>query len=72
MYIGCFRFAIVPQVSNKCVMDCCRWRTTKLPTRFDSMSKMWVQASHATTADVQRELADQHGLSNIWLHVDPM
>jgi hypothetical protein len=33
-------------------------------------TRLW--DSHATTADVQREVVEQHGSSNIWSHVDRM
>jgi hypothetical protein len=36
------------------------------------MGRMRVRALHATIADVQREVAEQHGSSNIWPHMDPM
>jgi hypothetical protein len=65
MNICCVRFTI-------CHMDCCRWWTTKLPTRFDNMGRTRVRDLHATTADVQREVAEKHGSSNIWTHVDLM
>jgi hypothetical protein len=36
------------------------------------MGRTQVRALHATTADVQREVAEQHSSSNIWPHVDEM
>jgi hypothetical protein len=72
MYVClCYRGNVyVPHVF--CHMDCCRWQTTKLPTRFGSMGTTRVHSLHATTADVEREVVEQHDSSNIWPHVDQM
>jgi hypothetical protein len=40
--------------------------------RFGNMDSTRVRALHETTVDVQREVAEQHGSSTIWLHVDQM
>jgi hypothetical protein len=36
------------------------------------MGRTRVRALHVTSVDVQREVAEQHGSSNIWPHVDTM
>jgi hypothetical protein len=71
VHLGSTSF-VARYITSSCHIQCCRWWTTKVPMRFGRMGRTRVRALHATTTDVQREMAEQHDSSNIWSCVDPM
>jgi hypothetical protein len=43
---------VATYITYSCHLQCYRWRNTKVPTRFESMGRMWVRTLHATIVDV--------------------